>query len=103
MDINYKIKDNGKPSVSFKNAGMSGTLSPMSSKQFNYSAVNLFISEFRVNPEINKRKFMIVMRMDGSHKNKGEYRMAQMGFDESELLELRNNIDKMLNDISIGK
>lgn len=99
MDIDYKIKDNGKPFVSFKHIGMSGTLSPMSSKQFNYSTVNLFISEFRVSPERDKRKFMMAMRMDGSHTNKGKYRMTQMSFDESELIELRNNIDRVLKEM----
>jgi len=99
MNVEYKLKENGKPLVTFKNTRMSGTLSPMNSNKFNYSAVNLFISEFRVSSEMNERKFIIAMRMDGTYKNKGQYRATQMGFDENELMELRDNIDKLLNEI----
>jgi hypothetical protein len=89
------IKENGKPCVKLSKIG-NGTVNPRSEERFDYKKQNMFISEFKIKNKEHPRKFVVSIRIDGNQKDEGKCKLTQMNFDESELLELRNQIDGLL-------
>ncbi|APR02581.1 hypothetical protein RSJ2_3944 (plasmid) [Clostridium botulinum] len=100
MKVNYKIKENGKPSVAFSKEGHYTSFNLLTDEHFNYRKQNLFLHEMKLNNNnSNKdRRFTISIRQDGDNKEVKKYKMAQMNLNEEELTIIRNNINKMLDD-----
>lgn len=98
--IQSKIGTNGKPSykISREYSSMT-TYRSVHSIPFHVKKDNLFISELKVTPKSNIRKFKISIRRDGTDKNDREYILSQMGFDEEELIQVRDCINNILNNV----
>jgi len=93
----FIIKRNGKPQIKISKK-LHSTYGFMSGNPFSSKEGNIFINELKVNSiKRTFRKFIISIRNIGTGKNEGEYRIQQLNLDESELLELRNSIDILLN------
>ena len=106
MEINYKVGDNGKPRVNFSKdySGLT-QYNHISSEKFNIGKVTLFLAEYNLNnpTENDKREFVMSLRQDGRSKNIGEYRLSQMKLNKDELIDIRNNINKMLDEEILDK
>ncbi|MBD5589357.1 hypothetical protein [Clostridium botulinum] len=100
MKVNYKIKENGKPSVAFSKEGHYTSFNLLTNEHFSYKKQNLFLHESKLNSNnSNKdRRFTISIRQDGDNKEVKKYKMAQMNLNEEELTIIRDNINKMLDD-----
>ncbi|HID0881284.1 TPA: hypothetical protein ACXDAY_002236 [Clostridium botulinum] len=105
MEVNYKIKENGKPSVAFSKEGLYISFNLLTKEYFNYKKQNLFLHESKLNSNnSNKdRRFTISIRQDGDNKEVKKYKMAQMDLKEDELIVVRNNINKILDDNTYNK
>lgn len=95
--MNFKIKqhENKKYYIHAYKEG-TGTINPRGANSFHYKNQNMFISEYKNNNSLD-RKFVISIRLDGRNEHKGKCRLTQMNFNEIELMELRNQIDNLLN------
>ena len=89
MERSYIIRKNGKPMIRLSKK-FSGRIGDMAVKR-----VNIHIIENKNKIDESDRRFIISIREDG--KNTGEYKIAQINFNEEELKELRDNIDIILN------
>ncbi|MBZ9622925.1 hypothetical protein G9F71_008665 [Clostridium sp. FP2] len=99
METNYKISDNGKPKVSFSKEFKSlAQFDRVTGATFKIGKETLFISESKVNShrESVERSFHISLRQDGVGRNIGEYSLSQMQFNKEELLIVRDNINKLI-------
>ncbi|MFJ8528463.1 hypothetical protein [Bacillus sp. NPDC094106] len=66
---------------------------------FHCRKTNMFIIEKQKN-NLSKeplRKFVISMRLDGNNQNNHEFKMAQMDFNEEELIQLKEQIEDILS------
>jgi len=98
--IQSKIGKNGKPSykISREYSSMT-TYRGVHKKPFYIKKDNLFISELKVNSRNSVRKFIISIRRDGTNENDREYILSQMVFDEEELIQVRDCINNILNNV----
>ncbi|HCL4455174.1 TPA: hypothetical protein N2D10_003201 [Clostridium botulinum] len=98
MRVDYKMKENGKPSVTFSKEGHYTNFNFSTKECFNYNRQNLFLHELKQNcNNLNKNRcFTISIRQDGNNKEAGKYKMAQMNLEEDELIIIRDNINKIL-------
>ena len=89
MERSYIIRKNGKPMIRLSKK-FSGRIGDMAVER-----VNIHIIENNNKIDESDRRFIISIREYG--KNPGEYKIAQINFNEAELKELRDNIDIILN------
>lgn len=97
MNVNYKIKENGKPTLHISRDESGVTFNQTTGDKFKYTKSNLFIAESKINNPRRKgqRNFVLSVRLDGDC---GDYKMSQIKFNEEELPILRDNINKILNE-----
>ncbi len=97
MNIDVRVKDNGKKVIHVTKSG-TGVINPRGNRQFKYMKQNMFISEYNSSDmdKNHKRKFVVSIRLDGKDDDLGDYRLTQISFDESELRELKFQLDKLL-------
>jgi len=100
VETNYKIGDNGKPRVNFSKEYKGLTQYNIHNGKFNIGKVTLFLAEYKINSlrGVGDRSFIISLRQDGRGRDIGEYKQSQMKFNKDELMNVRDNINKMLNE-----
>lgn len=106
MDVDYRIKNNGKMGIKFTKNYRSLTQYDFITHKspFHCKRTVLNLSEIKVNSprKIEGRKFILSLREDGCKDNEGEYKLTQTDLSEEELISLRNNIDLLLKIKSEG-
>jgi len=94
MKIETIIKENGLPMIKLTKVG-SSTLG-RGEDSFSSKECNLFVSEMKVRPQPNERKFCISIRRIGSYKNEGEFKLNQISLNKTELKQLRDEMNNIL-------
>lgn len=94
MKIETTIKENGMPMIKLTKVNNS-TLGK-GKNSFSSKECNLFISETKVRPQPNERKFCVSIRRIGSYKNEGEFKLNQISLTKAELEQLRDELNKIL-------
>lgn len=87
MDINLRIKDNGKPTISIHKKGSYYVGSMKVTDR------NIFIIESKNNSNPQSRKFILSIRQN----NNKEYKLTQFNCDLDELIKIRDSIDEIIN------
>ncbi|HDK7314166.1 TPA: hypothetical protein PTV97_003302 [Clostridium botulinum] len=106
MKVDYKIRESGKPSVTFSKEGHYTSFNLVTKECFESNKRNLFLLEQKIKRynNLNKnRAFCIGVRHDGTYKDAGKYKVAQMDLNEEELITIRDNINKILDDNTYNK
>ena len=106
MDTSYEIGSNGKPRVEFSKECKGVTqFNRTTGKIFKIGKETLFLTEYKINSpkEVIERSFRMSLKQDGINDNAGEYRIAQMKLNKEELTNIRDNINKILNETKVEK
>lgn len=92
MNVQTQRQQNGKIATTLSKKGYSII------GGFHCEKVNMFISELSKSRPTEEmlRKFVLSIRLDGTKEDSGKHKLTQMSFDEQELMQLRDEIDKVL-------